>query len=142
LLAAGRVGEANGRASELVTVVAEQGLRLTDPDWSGELAIVLQALGRGAELAELIARVTTPTPWLRAATAVAKGDFLQAAELYAEIGSRPDEAFARLRVAQQLVAGEQEIEASKQLQQALVFYGEVGARLYLREAEALLAASA
>ena len=142
LLAAGRVGQANGQASELVAVVAEEGLRLTDPDWSGELAVVLQALGRGAELVELLAPMATPTPWLRAAAAVAKGDFVQAAELYAEIGSRPDEAFARLRAAQQLVAGEQQIEASKQLQQALAFYREVRASAYLREAEALLAASA
>jgi hypothetical protein len=122
--------------------VAEEGLRLTDPDWSGELAVVLQALGRGAELVELLAPMAAPTPWLRAAAAVAKGDFVQAAELYAEIGSRPDEAFARLRAAQQLVAGEQQIEASKQLQQALAFYREVRASAYLREAEALLAASA
>jgi DNA-binding SARP family transcriptional activator/class 3 adenylate cyclase len=142
LLATAKVEEASARASELVAVVAEQGMLVTNPDWPGELAVVLEALGRGAELTELAARGTPPTLWLQAAMAIVRGKFLQAANLYAKIGSLPDEAFARLRAAQQLAAGGQQIEASKQLERALVFYREVRASAYLREAEALLAASA
>jgi class 3 adenylate cyclase/tetratricopeptide (TPR) repeat protein len=142
LLAADRHEEAGAVASELLRVLAEQGSVMTNPDWSGELALVLHSLGRGAQLVRVIARFMTVTPWLEAATAVARGDFEQAAALYAGIGSRPDEAYARLRAAHQLAAGGQQIEASKQLQQALAFYREVRASVYLAEAEALLAASA
>jgi DNA-binding SARP family transcriptional activator/class 3 adenylate cyclase len=142
MLADASVEKASRLASELLAMLARQRSVGAEPDWSGDLAIVLQALGRGSELVKLAARITTPTPWLRAATALATGEFVQAADLYAEIGSRPDEAYTRLRAAQQLVAGEQQIEASEQLEQALVFYREVRASAYLRQAEALLAASA
>jgi hypothetical protein len=70
------------------------------------------------------------------------GEFDRAANLYAAIGSLPQEAYARLHAAEQLLADARRTEASVQLQQALAFYREVGARLYLREAEALVAASA
>jgi DNA-binding SARP family transcriptional activator/class 3 adenylate cyclase/energy-coupling factor transporter ATP-binding protein EcfA2 len=142
VLAAGGLKKANEFADELLSMLARQRAVAADPHWSGELAIVLQALGRGPELVKLAARTTTPTPWLRAATAAATAEFAQAANLYGEIGSRPDQAYASLRAAQQLVAGKQEIEASKQLERALVFYREVRASAYLREAEALLAAPA
>jgi tetratricopeptide (TPR) repeat protein len=142
VLAAASVEKASGLASELLAMLARQRSVGAEPDWSGDLAIVLQALGRGPELVKLAARVATPTPWLRAATAVATSEFAKASDLYAEIGSRPDEAYTRLRAAQRLAAGEREIQASMQLERALVFYREVRASAYLREAEALLAASA
>jgi DNA-binding SARP family transcriptional activator/class 3 adenylate cyclase/tetratricopeptide (TPR) repeat protein len=142
MLAAGKVEKASRLASALLALLARQRGVTAVSEWSGELAIVLQALERGAELVKLADRVTTPTPWLRAATAAVKGEFVQAADLYAEIGSRPHEAYTRLWAAQQLVAGEQETEASKQLERALAFYQKVQASAYLRKAEALLAASA
>jgi hypothetical protein len=77
---------------------------VSNPDWSGELAVVLHTLGRGAELIELVGRLTTPTPWLQAALAIACSRFDRAADLYAQIGSLPDEAFARLQAAKQLLA--------------------------------------
>lgn len=115
---------------------------VAEPGWSGGLAVVLQALGRGAELVDFIAHITTSTPWLQAATAVATGEFERAADLYAAIGSLPREAFARLEAAERLLAEGRRTEASVQLQQALAFYRAVRASAYLREAEALLAASA
>jgi hypothetical protein len=93
-------------------------------------------------LAELSARVTTPTPWLQAATAMAAGRFEQAADRYAEIGSLPDEAFARLRAAEQLLGAGRQAGGTAQLQRALAFYRQVGAAGYLREADAVVAASA
>ena len=52
------------------------------------------------------------TPWLEAATALATGDPQRAADLYGEIGSLPDEAFARLRAARHLLnAGRQAEDA-------------------------------
>jgi hypothetical protein len=142
LLAAGSVEEASGLASELLAMLARQRAVAAEPDWSGELAIVLQALGRGAELVNFAAQVTALTPWLRAATAVATGEFGRAADLYAEIGSRPDEAFARLSDGRWLLANGRKAGGNAQLGRAMAFYREVGAVAYLREGETLLAASA
>jgi class 3 adenylate cyclase len=142
LLAAGRSQEAGAQADELLAMLAQQRGVVAEPGWSGELAIVLQALGRGAELADFVAAITTPIPWLEAAAAVAGGEFERAANRYAAIGSLPQEAFARLQAAQRLLADGRRTEASVQLHQALAFYRKVRASAYLREAEALLAASA
>jgi class 3 adenylate cyclase/tetratricopeptide (TPR) repeat protein len=142
LLAAGRREEAGSQADELLATLAERRVLVAEPGWSGGLAVVLQALGRGAELVDFIAHITTSTPWLQAATAVATGEFERAADLYAAIGSLPREAFARLEAAERLLAEGRRTEASVQLQQALAFYRAVRASAYLREAEALLAASA
>ena len=103
---------------------------------------MLGALGRGAELLELAAGVPAPTRWLRAGTAVAAGRFAEAADGYAEIGSRPDEAFARLRAGERLLAAGRRSEADRQLEQALAFYREVGAAGYLRGGSGLRSASA
>ena len=56
--------------------------------------------------------------------------------------SRSGEAYARLRAAKQLVEVGSRAEADAELTRALVFYREVGAKGYVREGEALLAASA
>ena len=118
------------------------GLLVSNPDWAGELAVVLHTLGRGAELLEPLGRLTTPTPWLQAAGAIARGRFDRAADLYAQIGSVPDEAFARLQAAKQLLAAGRRAEGTAHLQRVVAFYREVQASAYLREAEMLLAATA
>jgi class 3 adenylate cyclase/tetratricopeptide (TPR) repeat protein len=141
LLAAGRTNEAGAEASELLVMLAKERAVLAENDWSSDLAIVLQALGRGAELAQFAAR-TTPTPWLQAATAFATGEFDRAADLYAQIGSLPDEAFARLCWATQLVAAGHPAEAKAQLERCLAFYRAAGATAYLRDGEVLLGISA
>ncbi len=81
------------------------------------------------------------TSWTEAVRAYARGDFAAAAEMLHRTGSRPEEAEARLRAAEQLVAEGRRAEADEQLQQALDFYRSVGATHYVRECEALLAAS-
>jgi hypothetical protein len=73
---------------------------------------------------------------------VAAGRFAEAADGYAEIGSRPDEAFARLRAGERLLAAGRRSEADRQLEQALAFYREVGAAGYLRGGSGLRSASA
>jgi hypothetical protein len=82
------------------------------------------------------------TPWTQTVRAYARGDFVAAAEILQRTGSRPEEAEARLRAAEQLMAEGRRAEADEQLQQALEFYRSVGATHYVRECEALLAASA
>ena len=87
-------------------------------------------LGRTDEILAVAATVST-TRWLEAACAVANGDYERAADLYREIGFLPHEAYARL------ASGE-----SAQVQRALEFYNSVGATRYVKQAKALLPASA
>ena len=82
------------------------------------------------------------TPWTDAVRAYGQRDFAAAAEILRRIGTRPDEAEARLRAAEELVAQGRRAEADEQMQQALAFYRSVGATRYVRECEALLPASA
>ena len=82
------------------------------------------------------------TPWTDAVRAYGSGDFAGAAEILRRIGTKPDEAEARLRAAEQFVAEGRRVEADEQLQQALDFYRSVGATRYVAECELLLPASA
>ena len=82
------------------------------------------------------------TPWTEAVRAYSQREFAAAAEILQRIGGRPDEAEARLRAAEQLVAEGRRAEADEQLRQALDFYRSVGATRYVSECEVLLLASA
>jgi uncharacterized protein HemY len=73
--------------------------------------------------------------------AYAQDDFAAAAEILHRAGSRPEEAEARPRAAEQLVAAGRPAEADQQLKQALAFYRSVNATRSVRECETLLAAS-
>jgi tetratricopeptide (TPR) repeat protein len=84
----------------------------------------------------------TETPWTEAVRAYEHCDFVAAAEILHRIGTRPDEAEARLRAAEQLVAEGRRAEADEQLQRALDFYRSVGATRFVSECELLLPASA
>jgi hypothetical protein len=142
LLAAGRQQEAGTEANKLLAMLAQQGVLPTAPDWSGDLAVVLQALGRGAELVELLADAKTLTGWFEAAAALADGEFQRAADHYDQIQAQPDAAFARLQEATQLVGAGRRAETNEQLSRALGFYRQVGATSYLGQADALAATSA
>ena len=72
--------------------------------------------------------------------AVVRGEYAEAAEVFAQMGTRPHEAYARLRAAETLVADGRRAEADEQLAKALAFFRSVGATRYVREAEALLSA--
>jgi hypothetical protein len=71
---------------------------------------------------------------------VIEGDFRRAADDCQEMGSKPDEAYARLRAAEALLADGLPDEAEEQLERAVSFYRSVGATRYLQLAEALVAA--
>jgi hypothetical protein len=71
--------------------------------------------------------------------ALAAGDAARAARLYAEIGSQPDEAHARVRAAEALLAAGHRGEAERELEQARDFFRRVRADAHLRAAEELLA---
>jgi hypothetical protein len=142
LLAAGDAERAGAEATELLAAVVELGAQGGGVDWSCDLAVVLEALGRGAELVELAAGIPAPTPWLQAGAAMAAGRFEQAADRYAEFGSAADEAFARLRAGERLLAAGRRSEGEAQIYRALAFYRQVRAAGYLSDGSGLRAASA
>lgn len=107
------------------------------PDLGADLGAVLVALGHPAEA--LDARRIPPSPWLEAARALVAGDPRRAAETYARIGSRPDEAYARLAAAGRAFAAGAAARAEAELAAATAFYREVGADACLAEAAALRA---
>jgi tetratricopeptide (TPR) repeat protein len=107
-----------------------------------DTADVLSALGRGPELERWGGAARVETRWIEAAGAYVRGDFQEAARIYEEAGSLPDEAYARLRAAEALIEGGNRAEGDRELQRALAFYRSVDAKAYLREGEALLARTA
>jgi tetratricopeptide (TPR) repeat protein len=106
-----------------------------------DFAIAALELGRAEAFRQAIGTLKKQTPWIDAALAFAEGDFAAAAVTYAQIGSRPDAAYARLREAQALCERGRRAEADEPLQEALDFYRSVDATHYIREGEALLAAA-
>jgi tetratricopeptide (TPR) repeat protein len=84
----------------------------------------------------------THEPWRSVVNALVQGDLVGVADQLGDLGLRPDEAHTRLRAARELVSAGRRAEADEQLRRALAFYRMVGATRYVREGEALLAASA
>jgi class 3 adenylate cyclase/tetratricopeptide (TPR) repeat protein len=132
LLAAARGAEAGRLADELLENLPS---RLLNPDLGVDLPADLVELGRPLTALDDV----LPSPWLEAAQAFVTGEVRQAAEIYAAIGSRPDEAYARLEAARHLMVANQPLEANTELAVALAFYREVRASAHLTEAKRLLA---
>jgi len=136
-LALGRVAEARRTGRELLSAIAGA----TTGFGAMTLALEAETLGVADELPAVLS--TLPDrPWVRAATAVVAGDLERAAEIAAENEWRTDEAELRLRAAERLVRAGRRAEADVQLRKALDFFRSVGATRYIREGEALLAATA
>src|SRR6266545_2806805 len=129
LLAAGQRAAARAVADELL---AGLGGGMLGPEVGVDLGVVLAELGEQG--ARLDAIPLPPSPWLEAARAFVAGDPLHAAGVYAAIGSRPDEAAARLAAARRLAAAGRAAAAQAELAAARVFYGSVGATGFLAEA--------
>jgi class 3 adenylate cyclase/tetratricopeptide (TPR) repeat protein len=98
----GRNDEASALVDEVLADWAER--RPLPAYWLADLVVAARALGRVDEFAALAERETRRTHWLAAARAVAAGDFVTAADVYAEIGSLPDAAFSRLLAGQRAAA--------------------------------------
>jgi class 3 adenylate cyclase len=136
--AAGESSIAQELLAEFITIQRAGQLVFRAPP---EVVSAIDGLGRGAEFLPLFAG-SRPTPWLEAAEHILAGDWPAAAEIYARMGSPADEAFARLRAAEDLVRDGRRAEADAHLGAALAFYRRVRASRYIAEAEALLAATA
>ena len=100
-VAAGNLEVASRLADELLAIWGRDGVgpqvELVDGAWA------LVDLGRADELVAAIGTAQAQTLWHQAATRIAAGDAAAAAEVYAEIGALPEELYARLRAADDLV---------------------------------------
>ena len=139
-LAVGDHGRASALANELLDAWRSDGVPPAHESAGG--AWLFTDLGRGPEFAEALERARAQTPWHEAARLVVAGDLAGAADRYAEIGSVPDEAYARLRAAAELVRSGRRSEADAQLRLALPVFAQLGATAWAAEAKALLAESA
>jgi tetratricopeptide (TPR) repeat protein len=132
LLLADRSAEAGWLVDELLEHLPG---RLLKPVLGVDLPICLVELGRPREALDGV----LPSRWLEAAQAYVTGEPGLAADIYAAIGTRPDEAYARLQAARQLTLANRAVEASTELAVALAFHRQVGASAHLAEAKKLLA---
>jgi hypothetical protein len=89
------------------------------------------------ELRRLVVAATPRTRWYEALTAAIDADFARAADLYAAIGSQPDEAVARLRAARQASAAGDSHQARAQFTRAWTFFTRVGVHVSPSDAEML-----
>jgi DNA-binding SARP family transcriptional activator/class 3 adenylate cyclase len=134
LLAAGQEAEAGKLLDELLATLAGG---LLKAELGVDLAVAMVALGRPVETLDGV----LPSRWLDAARAFAGGDPARAARAYAEIGSRPDEAAARLAAARRLLPA-RPADGRAELERAITFFREAGATASLEQAKELLFALA
>jgi hypothetical protein len=99
-------------------------------------------VGVAEEFREKVREFRRATPWDRAADAVLDGRWVEATDTFDEMGVRPFAALAALRAAETFLAEGRRTEADRQLSRALEFWRSVGAKRYVRESEAVLAATA
>jgi class 3 adenylate cyclase/tetratricopeptide (TPR) repeat protein len=109
--------------------------------WLAFASAAAERIGLGDELLAAARATHMQTRWVEAATAYCEGAFSDAARIYARIGSQPDEALARLRAAEALIAAGRTTEGKAELELASEFFKRVGAARYVRQSEALLTPS-
>jgi class 3 adenylate cyclase/tetratricopeptide (TPR) repeat protein len=95
-LAAGNTAEARARLHELLE--AWRADEATPASyWTADVAATAGPLGEADAVLAVARAAKAPTRWLDAAVALLEGDAARAADVYAEIGTRPDESYARSR---------------------------------------------
>ena len=127
----GRVSDAQSAFAEAIPLLEK---RPYARPWA--LPEVAFELGKSPAVREILAGLP-PSPGYRAMLALLDGDFVAAAELYAEAGVLLFEAEARLRAAEQLFADGRTAEGEAQLERALAFYRPIGATLFVERGERL-----
>jgi tetratricopeptide (TPR) repeat protein len=127
LFEAGRESEADAAVDELLTALPGAIGRVSNID----IAWVVTPLGHREAFIAAVERIATRSRWLDTAKAIAADDFEDAADLFAKIGTTPDEAFARLRTAQHHVKNGRRAEADVQLHGGLAFFRSVDATRYV-----------
>jgi class 3 adenylate cyclase/tetratricopeptide (TPR) repeat protein len=138
LVAAGRLDESDACADELLALwLVEGGGVSLASFWLSDLSFALAGLGRGDDLGAARGRTRTRTRWLDAAEAAGEGDWARAADVYARIGSLPDEALSRLRAAEASLQAGRQAKADEHLARAAEFVESVAAEAWGRAVEAL-----
>jgi tetratricopeptide (TPR) repeat protein len=137
LLDSGRGDDAAAAFEELLGVGdADPG-----PVEAFEVACVARHFGREEDVRDRLERLSAISVWAAPAIAYLNGDFVEAAERYDAAGIPVYAARARLAAGRALAAAGRQADADEQLEAALAFFRPVGATRYLRQAEALHAAS-
>lgn len=140
LLSLGEHDDARSLALEVVEGWA--GVELVVLTWGGVGAVTaIATLGGVDPLVGLEPGGSHRSLWAAAAHEYLAGNMERAADIYARIGSRPDEAYARLRAAEQFASEGDPTRADAQRDRAMEFYRAAGAARYVRAAESLGAAS-
>jgi hypothetical protein len=133
---------------------AEEGRRILDEHFAAgtaDLSNLFESFTDGVLAAEILGRRdearrwlgnSQNSPWFDVARALIDQEFVRAAESLDSMGAARSAALARLRAAQEFVKAGRRAEADDQLRRALSFFRSVGATRFIREGEALLAASA
>jgi hypothetical protein len=103
--------------------------------------LAAEILGRRDEARRWLGK-RRDSPWFAVAHALADQDFARAAESLDSMGAARSAALARLRAAQELAQTARPADVDNHLRRALSFFRSVGATRFIREGEALLAASA
>jgi class 3 adenylate cyclase/tetratricopeptide (TPR) repeat protein len=126
---------------DVARAAIEEALAITRPlerhYYSGAISLLWATLdlGLSAELIEIFDRGEGTDLWTKAVIAAWRGELATTAAVFGRFGARWPEAEIRVRIAQR--DGDQ-----AELQRALAFFREVGATRRIRDAEALLAATA
>jgi class 3 adenylate cyclase/tetratricopeptide (TPR) repeat protein len=118
-----QIDDAAEVAREILAGPASHGVRPPAID----LAQAAEVLGNADEVRAWVGRIAYDSRWTDAALAILDGALGQAADVFFQIGSLPDEALARLRTRE-----------PENVQRALAFYRSVGATRYITECEELL----
>jgi tetratricopeptide (TPR) repeat protein len=132
----GRVGEARALVSEALEIARD---RPTIASVLGLIAGEARMLGVDGDLVEVLASAPD-SPWREAALAEARGERLQAADMYKRMGAPAIEADVRFGAAEQLLEEGQTAEGLAELDKALAFYRSVSATLFIERGETLAAA--
>jgi hypothetical protein len=106
-----------------------------------DLADTADHIGRRDELAAWLTE-SAPTPWVQAAGALLAADFDTALQILETRNAHQCAALVKLRAAEAGARTGQPAEWHRYLQEALAFYRARDAVRYVREAEALLPATA
>jgi hypothetical protein len=139
LALAGRADEAQPILSELFGISGFDQSSLDEE--AMDCVLAAEILGRRDEARRWLS-TWRDSAWSAAARELADQEFVAAAELLDSMGAARSAALARLRAAEEFARTGRRPEADDQLRQALSFFRTVGATRFIRQAEALLAASA
>ncbi len=137
---AGRTEEAVASIDEIFDRL-DRGPAMDWSLWIVAAAIVLSEVGRADEILSLDVE-HLPSRWIKAARQWASDDLAGAGNTFEEIGSVPDEAYARMREAERLLDRGRRAEARVPLSRALELYRSTGATAFIRETERMLATPA